>query len=169
MRTSENLYLAFSGVAVNLLESQNPHAKHRNECVRRCSVCNSSIGVCSITMPYACKLLFQELASMNISPRIKLTPQVHILLLRDLEDIEQQTFASRSFHSFTFHNSLPCSYLVLILFLSSNPLSQTFLVNTPSSLAIILWVTPHRRMRSNVSFSCLKFVPPISEYINFEL
>ena len=38
----------------------------------RCSLCGSSSAVKVIQMPYACKLLFQELAAMNILPRITL-------------------------------------------------------------------------------------------------
>ena len=37
-----------------------------------CNMCQSSSNVCSIKIPYACKLLFQELQSMNIVPRLKL-------------------------------------------------------------------------------------------------
>ena len=37
-----------------------------------CHTCQSSESVCSIKIPYACKLLFQELQSMNIVPRLKL-------------------------------------------------------------------------------------------------
>merc|ERR1712062_102975 len=37
-----------------------------------CHMCQSSANVCSIKIPYACKLLFQELQSMNIVPRLKL-------------------------------------------------------------------------------------------------
>ena len=38
-----------------------------------CHFCKSSSKVSSIKIPYACKLLFQELQSMNIVPRISLT------------------------------------------------------------------------------------------------
>ncbi|GLH02785.1 DNA-directed RNA polymerase I subunit RPA2 [Gryllus bimaculatus] len=38
----------------------------------RCHSCQSSAAVSSIEIPYACKLLFQELQSMNIVPRLTL-------------------------------------------------------------------------------------------------
>jgi len=37
-----------------------------------CHNCRSSMNVSSIRIPYACKLLFQELQAMNIVPRLKL-------------------------------------------------------------------------------------------------
>lgn len=37
-----------------------------------CNNCKSSMSVSSIRIPYACKLLFQELQAMNILPRLKL-------------------------------------------------------------------------------------------------
>ena len=37
-----------------------------------CHNCRSSLNVSSIRIPYACKLLFQELQAMNIVPRLKL-------------------------------------------------------------------------------------------------
>ncbi|TRY87862.1 hypothetical protein DNTS_030010 [Danionella cerebrum] len=38
----------------------------------QCHYCKSSCHVSSLRIPYACKLLFQELQSMNIIPRLKL-------------------------------------------------------------------------------------------------
>jgi DNA-directed RNA polymerase II subunit RPB2 len=40
--------------------------------VKYCKVCKSSEHCQNITLPYACKLLFQELMSMNIFPKINL-------------------------------------------------------------------------------------------------
>ncbi|KAJ3124575.1 DNA-directed RNA polymerase III core subunit ret1 [Physocladia obscura] len=36
-----------------------------------CQYCKSQNGIVKITVPYACKLLFQELISMNVIPRLK--------------------------------------------------------------------------------------------------
>ncbi|CAF3998557.1 unnamed protein product, partial [Rotaria magnacalcarata] len=41
-----------------------------------CQYCKSSSDVATIKIPYACKLLFQELQSMNIVPRISLKTQI---------------------------------------------------------------------------------------------
>ncbi|KAL6041665.1 DNA-directed RNA polymerase III subunit RPC2 [Balamuthia mandrillaris] len=38
-----------------------------------CQFCKSYSNVATVNIPYACKLLFQELQSMNIVPRLKLT------------------------------------------------------------------------------------------------
>lgn len=38
-----------------------------------CHMCQSSASVSTIAMPYACKLLFQELMSMNVVPKLKLS------------------------------------------------------------------------------------------------
>ncbi|KAF1762305.1 hypothetical protein GCK72_010567 [Caenorhabditis remanei] len=37
-----------------------------------CQKCRSSKSMANIKIPYACKLLFQELQSMNIVPRLDL-------------------------------------------------------------------------------------------------
>eukprot|EP00919_Chromeraceae_sp_WS-2016_P072264 GHVR01170988.1.p1 GENE.GHVR01170988.1~~GHVR01170988.1.p1 ORF type:complete len:868 (+),score=218.67 GHVR01170988.1:1258-3861(+) len=37
-----------------------------------CPYCQSSQGVCSVNIPYACKLLFQELLAMNVCARLHL-------------------------------------------------------------------------------------------------
>lgn len=37
-----------------------------------CTTCQSSENVIKMTIPYAAKLLFQELLSMNIAPRLRL-------------------------------------------------------------------------------------------------
>ncbi|EZG46753.1 DNA-directed RNA polymerase beta subunit [Gregarina niphandrodes] len=38
-----------------------------------CPYCKTSDDVASITLPYACKLLFQELQAMNVTPKLKLS------------------------------------------------------------------------------------------------
>eukprot|EP01094_Clydonella_sp_ATCC50884_P009311 TRINITY_DN1882_c0_g1_i3.p1 TRINITY_DN1882_c0_g1~~TRINITY_DN1882_c0_g1_i3.p1 ORF type:complete len:1164 (-),score=390.94 TRINITY_DN1882_c0_g1_i3:341-3781(-) len=40
-----------------------------------CQYCKSSRSMASIQIPYACKLLFQELMSMNVLPRLQLEPK----------------------------------------------------------------------------------------------
>lgn len=37
-----------------------------------CHACHSSASVSTIAVPYACKLLFQEMTSMNMVPRLML-------------------------------------------------------------------------------------------------
>jgi len=39
-----------------------------------CQYCKSTANVSTVKIPYACKLLFQELQSMNVVPRLKLAP-----------------------------------------------------------------------------------------------
>ena len=36
-----------------------------------CSFCKKRSGVVTVTLPYAAKLLFQELMSMNVVPKLK--------------------------------------------------------------------------------------------------
>ncbi|KAG8076434.1 hypothetical protein GUJ93_ZPchr0006g43526 [Zizania palustris] len=38
-----------------------------------CSMCKNGENMAKMRMPYACKLLFQELQAMNVVPRLKLT------------------------------------------------------------------------------------------------
>mmetsp|Transcript_12596 Transcript_12596/g.28731 ORF Transcript_12596/g.28731 Transcript_12596/m.28731 type:complete len:798 (+) Transcript_12596:1-2394(+) len=43
----------------------------------RCPVCSTARHLTTIRMPYACKLLFQEMQGMNILPKLRLTSRVH--------------------------------------------------------------------------------------------
>ncbi|CAN6332860.1 unnamed protein product [Urochloa humidicola] len=38
-----------------------------------CSMCKNGENMSKMRLPYACKLLFQELQAMNVVPRLKLT------------------------------------------------------------------------------------------------
>lgn len=37
-----------------------------------CQYCKSSLSLAKLKIPYACKLLFQELQAMNVQPRLSL-------------------------------------------------------------------------------------------------
>ena len=41
--------------------------------IHKCSVCNNSCDFSCVKIPYSCKLLFQELISMNVVPRLLTT------------------------------------------------------------------------------------------------
>ena len=44
-----------------------------NEGKNHCRLCDSSENICQVKIPYACKLLLQELMAMQIKPRLHTT------------------------------------------------------------------------------------------------
>ena len=38
--------------------------------IHECKTCKNTINFSKVNIPYSCKLLFQELITMNIAPRI---------------------------------------------------------------------------------------------------
>ncbi|KAB0405496.1 hypothetical protein E2I00_003407 [Balaenoptera physalus] len=56
-----------------VLDKMHARARGPRAVLTRCHFCKSSCHVSSLRIPYACKLLFQELQSMNIIPRLKLS------------------------------------------------------------------------------------------------
>ena len=40
--------------------------------------CNENPNISSVVLPYSCKLLFQELMSVNIKPKIKTKSDIYI-------------------------------------------------------------------------------------------
>lgn len=63
--------LAYNNRKVSKGKSKNESDSAKEP--KYCSHCHSGKHVASLTMPYACKLLLQELASMGVQPSLKLT------------------------------------------------------------------------------------------------
>lgn len=66
----EKLFLLSDKYAVDVCNSCGILGLAKN-CKFECTHCNNKNNYSSVYIPYACKLLFQELMAMQIAPRIK--------------------------------------------------------------------------------------------------
>ena len=107
-----------------------------------CEYCKSGENVCQIRIPYACKLLFQELQSMNVVPR---------LTLSDGGYFDYNFCQSNSVYKYLFQKQ--CYYCAGIVFLSvpddhSNRISIIFNMWKFVSSLLLFVLLFQRRCRS---------------------
>ena len=107
-----------------------------------CEYCKSGENVCQIRIPYACKLLFQELQSMNVVPR---------LTLSDGGYFDYNFCQSNSVYKYLFQKQ--CYYCAGIVFLSvpddhSNRISVIFNMWKFVSSLLLFLLLFQRRCRS---------------------
>lgn len=107
-----------------------------------CEYCKSGENVCQIRIPYACKLLFQELQSMNVVPR---------LTLSDGGYFDYNFCQSNSVYKYLFQKQ--CYYCAGIVFLSvpddhSNRISFIFNMWKFVSSLLLFVLLFQRRCRS---------------------
>ena len=69
--TRGRLYDASDKYKVNVCKRCGMIAAYNDKMkIHNCNTCNNSVDFNYVEIPYACKLLFQELQTMNIAPRI---------------------------------------------------------------------------------------------------
>ena len=69
--TKDRLYHASDAFHVNVCKSCGMIASYNDKVhVHHCRTCDNRIDFDYVELPYACKLLFQELITMNVAPRI---------------------------------------------------------------------------------------------------
>jgi len=69
--TQERLYISSDKYAVHVCKECGlmvPYNKEKH--IHECSVCENTTDFSYVKIPYSCKLLFQELLTMNVAPRI---------------------------------------------------------------------------------------------------
>jgi len=71
MFNKERLYDASDAFRVHVCKRCGMIAAHNNEKhIHHCRTCDNRVDFDYVELPYACKLMFQELITMNIAPRI---------------------------------------------------------------------------------------------------
>ena len=69
--TKERVYDVSDKYSVHVCKSCGMFAKYNEEAsIHECSICDNHTDFAKVNIPYSCKLLFQELISMNVVPRI---------------------------------------------------------------------------------------------------
>jgi len=69
--TKERLYNVSDSFSVHICNKCGMIGRYNNkEHIHMCNMCDNRTDFKYVEIPYACKLLFQELITMNIAPRI---------------------------------------------------------------------------------------------------
>ena len=69
--TKERVYDVSDKYSVHVCKSCGMFAKYNEEeHIHECSICDNHTNFAKVNIPYSCKLLFQELISMNVVPRV---------------------------------------------------------------------------------------------------
>tara|TARA_Y100000992_G_scaffold70981_1_gene44556 strand:+ start:14347 stop:17904 length:3558 start_codon:yes stop_codon:yes gene_type:complete len=69
--TKERIYDASDKFSVYVCKKCGMIASHNNKThIHKCNTCGNRVDFAYVEIPYSCKLLFQELTTMNIAPRI---------------------------------------------------------------------------------------------------
>ena len=69
--TRERMYDVSDKYNVHVCKKCGMIASYNNEMnIHHCKICDNRVDFAHVEIPYACKLLFQELNTMNITPRI---------------------------------------------------------------------------------------------------
>ena len=69
--TKGRIYDASDSFQVHVCKSCGMIASYNNEKhIHNCKTCNNTVNFDYVELPYSCKLLFQELTTMNVAPRI---------------------------------------------------------------------------------------------------
>ena len=69
--TKERIYNASDKYSVHICNTCGFIASYNNKVnIHYCKMCENRVNFSYVKIPYSCKLLFQELLTMNIAPRL---------------------------------------------------------------------------------------------------